>query len=57
MKLLHNAYIRTQDPLHPTESAIVIDRDRIVAVGETNTLLAQYPDAEKQNMDGRVVLP
>jgi predicted amidohydrolase YtcJ len=57
MKLLYNAYIYTQDPAHPTESAIVIERDRIVAVGEANNLLPQYPDAEKENMDGRVILP
>lgn len=57
MKLLYNAYIYTQDPLHPTESAIVIDRDRIIAVGEANNLLPQYPNAEKQNMKGRVILP
>ncbi len=57
MKLLYNAYIYTQDPSHPTESAIVIDRERIVAVGEANNLLPQYPNAEKQNMNGRVILP
>ncbi len=57
MKLLYNAYIHTQDPAHPTESAIVIDRERIVAVGEANNLLPQYPNAEKQNMEGRVILP
>jgi predicted amidohydrolase YtcJ len=57
MKLLHNAYIHTQDPSNPTGSAIVIDRERIVAVGEANNLLLQYPDAEKQNMEGRVILP
>jgi predicted amidohydrolase YtcJ len=57
MKLLYNAYIYTQDPSHPTESAIVIDRERIVAVGEANNLLAQYPNAEKQNIEGRVILP
>jgi len=57
MKLLYNAYIRTQDPTNPIGSAIVIDRERIVAVGETNTLLPQYPNAEKQNMEGRVILP
>lgn len=57
MKLLYNASIRTQDPSHPTGSAVVIDRDQIVAVGESNNLLQQYPNAEKQNMDGRVVLP
>src|SRR5687768_3481781 len=57
MKLLYNAYIRTQDPTNPIGSAIVIDRERIVAVGEANTLLPQYPDAEKLNMEGRVILP
>jgi predicted amidohydrolase YtcJ len=57
MKLLYNAYIHTQDPAYPTASAIVIDRERIVAVGEANNLLPQYPNAEKQNMDGRVILP
>ncbi|HEX6035165.1 MAG TPA: amidohydrolase family protein, partial [Anaerolineales bacterium] len=57
MKLLYNASIRTQDPAHPIESAIVIDRERIVDVGEANTVLPQYPNAEKQNMEGRVILP
>jgi predicted amidohydrolase YtcJ len=57
MKLLYNALIHTQDPSNPTGSAIVIDRERIVAVGEANNLLAQYPDTEKQNMEGRVILP
>ncbi len=41
MKLLYNAYIHTQDPSNPFGSAIVIDRERIVAVGEANTLLPQ----------------
>ena len=57
MKLLFNASIRTQDPAHPMESAIVIDRERIVAVGEANNLLSQYPNVERQNMEGRVILP
>jgi len=57
MKLLYNAYIHTQDPAHPTGSAILIDRERIVAVGEANVLLPQYPNAEKQDMNGGVILP
>jgi predicted amidohydrolase YtcJ len=57
MKLLYNAYIYTQDPSRPAGSAIVIDRERIVAVGAANHLLPQYPNAEKQNMEGRVILP
>ncbi len=57
MKLLYNAFIRTQDPAHPTGSAMLIDREHIVAVGETKALLTEYPNAEKQNMNGRVILP
>jgi predicted amidohydrolase YtcJ len=57
MKLLYNAYIYTQNPPQPAESAILIDRERIVAVGEANNLLPQYPNAEKQDMHGRVILP
>ena len=57
MKLLYNAYIHTQDPSNPVGSAIVIDRERVVAVGEANHLLTQYPNAEKQDMQGRVILP
>jgi predicted amidohydrolase YtcJ len=57
MKLLYNAYIYTQDPSHPTESAILIDRDQIIAVGEANHLLVQYPNAEKENMGGRFIMP
>ena len=57
MKLLYNACIYTQDPSHPTGSAIVIDRERIVVVGEANDLLSQYPNAEQQDMQGRVILP
>ena len=57
MKLLYNAYIHTQDKSNPVASAIVIDRERIIAVGEANNLLPQYPNAEKQNMEGRVILP
>jgi predicted amidohydrolase YtcJ len=57
MKLLYNAHIHTQDPSHPGGSAIVIDRERILAVGEGDALQTQYPNAEKYNMEGRVILP
>ncbi|HEX6268839.1 MAG TPA: amidohydrolase [Anaerolineales bacterium] len=57
MKLLYNAYIYTQNRSQPSGSAIVIDRERIVEVGEANDLLLRYPGAEKQNMDGGVILP
>jgi predicted amidohydrolase YtcJ len=57
MKLLHNAHIYTQNPAQPTASALVIDRERILAVGDTDDLFAQYPDAEKQDMHRRVIVP
>ncbi|HET9912893.1 MAG TPA: amidohydrolase [Anaerolineales bacterium] len=57
MKLLYNAFIRTQDPAYPTGSAILIEREHIVAVGEAHELLLHYPIAEKQNMNGHVILP
>jgi predicted amidohydrolase YtcJ len=57
MKLLYNAHIHTQDESQPIASALLIDRERIAAVGEADVLLSQYPNAEKQDMGGRVILP
>ncbi|HLF75257.1 MAG TPA: amidohydrolase [Anaerolineales bacterium] len=57
MKLLYNARIHTQNPLQPNASAILIDREWILAVGETDDLLDRYPGAERQDLEGRVVLP
>jgi len=57
MKLLHNAHIYTQDPSKPNASAIVIDRERIIAVGNADDLLSQYLNPEKQDMKGRMILP
>ena len=57
MKLLHNAHIYTQNRSQPAASGIVIDRELIIAVGEADELLSQYPDAEKQDMGGLMILP
>jgi predicted amidohydrolase YtcJ len=57
MKLLQNAHIHTQDEAQPTASALLIYHDRIIAVGDADDLLSQYPNAEKQDMGGRVILP
>jgi predicted amidohydrolase YtcJ len=56
MKVLYNARIHTQNPSQPTASALVIDRRWILTVGDDN-LLAKYPNAEKQDMQGGVILP
>jgi len=57
MILLHNAHIHTQNPSQPTASALLIDRERIIAVGEADVLSEEYPRAEKQDMDGHIILP
>ena len=57
MKLLHNSLVHTQNPAQPTASAIIVDRERILAVGNPDDLLAQFPNAEKQDMRGRFILP
>jgi len=57
MKLLFNANIYTQNKSQPTASALVIDREWIVAVGAADDLSSQYPSAEMEDMGGRVILP
>ena len=57
MKLLHNAHIYTQNKSLPAASALLIHRERIIAIGDADVLLSQYPTAEKQDMGGRFILP
>src|SRR5215510_4973810 len=57
MKLLYNAHIHTQNPDQPTASALVIDRDLILAVGDADDLSNEFPKAQKQDMHGRVIVP
>src|SRR5574338_317308 len=57
MKILYNAHIHTQNPLQPAASAMVIDRQWILAVGNHDDLAAQFPHAEKEDMRGRIILP
>ena len=57
MKLLFNAHIHTQNPSQPDASAIVIDREWIRAVGDVDTLSNEFPQAQKEDMGGRVILP
>ncbi|HVN16207.1 MAG TPA: amidohydrolase [Anaerolineales bacterium] len=58
MKLLFNARIYTQDPSRPMASALLIDRERIVAVGEKDELLSLYAGKiEQEDLHGFTVLP
>ncbi|MBQ3418464.1 MAG: putative aminohydrolase SsnA [Ruminococcus sp.] len=59
MYIFYNGRLITRDPQNPyfEHGAVVTDNDRIVAVGEEKTLLTQYPDAEKVNAQGQVIMP
>jgi predicted amidohydrolase YtcJ len=57
MKLLYNARIYTLDESQPLASALLIDRERILAVGETETLRAEFAPARAEDMRGQVILP
>ena len=57
MIILYNAHIHTQNPSQPTASALVIDRERIIAVGNADDLFKQYPNAERQDMNERIIVP
>src|SRR5258708_6592910 len=56
MKVLYNARIHTLHTSRPTATAIALEHGRIVATGN-DELLNEYDRAEKQNMNGRVILP
>ncbi len=56
MKILCNAHIHSLDPNQPEASVIVIDRERIVAVGGGD-LLDSFPTIAREDMGGRVILP
>lgn len=56
MLILYNALIHTLEPGQPTASALAIEQGKIAAVGGAE-VLKQFPDAERQDMKGRVILP
>jgi predicted amidohydrolase YtcJ len=56
MLLLHNARIHTFHPGQPQASALVVEAGRILAVGGEE-LLRRHPDAKRQDMQGRFLLP
>ncbi len=56
MKILHNARIHTLDKTKPLASVLVIDQGKVIAVGG-DELLVEFERAEKQDLNGRIVLP
>lgn len=57
MKVLCNARIYTLDPALPQATALVMEGDRICAVGGDELLESFGLFAERENMNGRVILP
>jgi predicted amidohydrolase YtcJ len=57
MKILYNAHIHTMNKARPTASALAVDGERIVAVGEREELFREFDRAARQDMGGRIILP
>ena len=57
MRVLYNARIHTLDETHPTATAIVIDRGRILALGGDDLRLAFARGTQPQDLGGRTVIP
>jgi predicted amidohydrolase YtcJ len=58
MLLLYNARIYTLVPSRPQASAILIDRERIVAVGGSDELMRlAYGRVEKEDLHGKTIWP
>ncbi len=56
--LLTNALIHTLDHRQPSATALAIDEGRIIAVGATDALLAEFGSRfEVEDLHGRVLLP
>jgi predicted amidohydrolase YtcJ len=57
MKILYNARIYTLDQARPQVSTLVIDRDRVAAIGGPELLESFGLRASREDMGGRVILP
>ena len=59
MYIFYNGRVITRDPQNPyfDHGAVVTDNDVIVAVGEEQELLKNYPQAEKIDARGQVMMP
>ncbi len=57
--LLHNVTIITVDQERRiiTDGALVVQNDRIAAVGKAAEIMARYPDEERINLGGKTLIP
>jgi predicted amidohydrolase YtcJ len=56
VKLLTNARIYTLNPSQPQASALLVEGDRVRAIGD-DSLRAEFPHAQVQDMGGMTILP
>ncbi len=58
MLILYNAQIHTLDDAQPLVTALAIRHGRIIAAGDSQTVLNEYPGARLRfNLEGRPVIP
>ncbi len=57
MKILYNARIHSLDQARPEASVIVIDRDKVAALGGSELLDSFGGRSSREDMGGRVILP
>ncbi|MGI6685176.1 MAG: amidohydrolase [Bacillota bacterium] len=59
MLLIKNGYVITMDPMRNvfTKGAIVIENNKIIEVGQSQTLEQKYPEASVLDASGKAVLP
>jgi predicted amidohydrolase YtcJ len=57
MLVIHNANLKTFNPLNPNASAIAIDFGRVIAVGKDEEILSSFPASNKLNAEGRTIIP
>ena len=59
MLIIGNGPVLTNDPENPfvTGGAVLLDGDRIVAVGPEAEVKAQAPDAEYHDVEGKLIMP
>lgn len=57
-QIIYNAKIYTLDPTHPNASAIAIQKNRIIALGDEETILAEFGEATKSlDVGGLAIIP
>jgi imidazolonepropionase-like amidohydrolase len=52
-----NGQFHTMDPARPQATAVAIDDERIVAVGEASSLRERFPAKEVLDLGGRRAIP